>query len=83
MTTPDYTPLQNTNDIRLLILDPGLPSDDHVSCSLSVVSLDDQPEYEALSYAWGDPNDTGLVTCSNKRGRNDQSPCRTSTYPPS
>jgi hypothetical protein len=66
MTTPDYTPLQATNAIRLLILDPGLPSDDHVSCSLSVVSLDDQPEYEALSYAWGDPNDTRLVTCSNK-----------------
>jgi hypothetical protein len=66
MTTPDYTPLQATNAIHLLILDPGLPSVDHVSCNLSIVSLDDQPEDEALSYAWGDPSDTRCVACSNK-----------------
>jgi hypothetical protein len=30
-----------------------------VSIHLEVVSLDDNPEYDALSYAWGDPT----VTC--------------------
>lgn len=31
-----------------------------IHCTFSVVSLDDDPDYEALSYVWGDQND--LVT---------------------
>src|SRR5690242_4561884 len=31
-----------------------------IHCTFSLVSLDDDPEYEALSYVWGDQND--LVT---------------------
>jgi hypothetical protein len=43
--------------VRLLHLHPG-SNDDKVSCTLRVVSLDDKPEYEALSYVWGDASDT-------------------------
>lgn len=42
--------------IRLAHILPGRWSE-NVSCKLTVVSLDDKPSYEALSYAWGDPSD--------------------------
>src|SRR5947209_18101723 len=43
--------------IRLLLLRGGSGSDE-VDCDLLIVSLDDQIEYEALSYVWGDARDT-------------------------
>jgi hypothetical protein len=60
MTGYQYRALdQGKNEIRLIRLLPyeyyenalGLPP----MCSLFVVSLDQAPEYEALSYTWGDP----------------------------
>lgn len=42
--------------IRLIKLRPG-PDDAPVICSSSVVSLDDKPEYMALSYVGGSPLD--------------------------
>ncbi|KAF2501370.1 HET-domain-containing protein, partial [Lophium mytilinum] len=48
-------------EIRLLDLLPGLPLQP-IECELRVVALDDKPEYEALSYVWGDP--TRLTTVS-------------------
>jgi hypothetical protein len=41
--------------IRLLLLLPGLDHE-RISCKLFTASLNDNPEYNALSYAWGDPN---------------------------
>ncbi|KAF2146189.1 uncharacterized protein K452DRAFT_198130, partial [Aplosporella prunicola CBS 121167] len=38
--------------IRLLVLFPGRWTDP-LSCALSLVSLNDRPIYEAVSYAWG------------------------------
>lgn len=53
-----YTPLSvERREIRVALLHPGRWSDE-VSCELSTVSLDDGPVYEALSYVWGDPQDT-------------------------
>ena len=50
----DATPLnEGRNEIRLLTLDPGRLADD-IHCSLTRVSLDDENDYEALSYTWGD-----------------------------
>ena len=40
-------------ETRLVHLHPGRWLD-RIVCSLSTVSLDDDPEFEALSYAWGD-----------------------------
>lgn len=47
-------------EIRLLRVYPGR-YDEVVRCSLSVVSLDDRPEFEALSYVWGNAGDTWTV----------------------
>jgi hypothetical protein len=43
--------------IRLLSLRGGSGSDE-VDCDLLITSLDDQVDYEALSYVWGDASDT-------------------------
>ena len=42
------------NEIRVLTLHAGLWPDP-VRCSLRTARLEDNPYYEALSYAWGDP----------------------------
>lgn len=49
--TYHYTPLKQ-NEIRLLKILPG-SEDTTVSCHLKHYSLDDLPEYSALSYTWG------------------------------
>jgi hypothetical protein len=67
-TTYTYAPLDEARkQIRLLHLapkpdraadceDPAKVTDENrIHCSFSVVSLDDEQEFEALSYAWGDP----------------------------
>jgi len=46
-------PLRRENDIRLLILLPGVLNAP-VCCQLIATSLGAAPEYEALSYVWGD-----------------------------
>jgi hypothetical protein len=48
-----YPPLDaSKREIRLLKLDMSGPVND-IHCELQVASLDEQPEYEALSYTWG------------------------------
>lgn len=44
---------QDIREIRLVSLLPGL-WDDLISCVTRIVSLDQKPYYEALSYVWGD-----------------------------
>lgn len=51
-------------EIRLLRIYPGR-FDEVVRCSLSIVSLDNRPEFEALSYVWGDAGDTRTVFVDN------------------
>ncbi|KAF4628619.1 hypothetical protein G7Y89_g9533 [Cudoniella acicularis] len=52
-----YTPLDpnNNNQIRLLLLYPG-SAGDPIKCELFNTLLDPLPEYQALSYTWGDPS---------------------------
>lgn len=45
------------NDIRLVHLNPSQDERSHIVCSLTKVSLNDSPVYDALSYCWGDPTD--------------------------
>lgn len=53
-----YTLLDaSLHQIRLLHVPGGKPNDEF-NCTLSIASLDDQPEYEALSYVWGLETDT-------------------------
>ncbi|VUC32704.1 unnamed protein product [Clonostachys rosea] len=53
-TTFTYKRLESARNIRILRLEHGQVNDE-IKCSLEHVSLDgDYPEYEAISYAWGD-----------------------------
>ncbi|PMD67565.1 uncharacterized protein K444DRAFT_690361 [Hyaloscypha bicolor E] len=57
-----YTPLNNShNVIRLLHLKRASKERDEIQARSSLALLDDRPQYEALSYAWGDANDTRPV----------------------
>lgn len=53
-----------TGDIRVLSLLPGI-FDDPLRCSLAVEPIDQHPMYDALSYMWGNPSDTRLITVDN------------------
>jgi len=45
-------------EIRLIHLYPSDTDDDVVRIDLSTVSLDANPDYEAISYCWGEPTNT-------------------------
>lgn len=47
-------------EIRLVHLLPGAWQD-RVSCTLEVVTLNDKPRYETLSYVWGDTTGTSPI----------------------
>lgn len=54
-----WKPLDAVKDeIRLAILDPNGDIDQPASCTLTIVSLDSKPDFEAISYVWGDPEVT-------------------------
>lgn len=48
------------NEIRLLVLNPGLP-DEPIECSLEHYSANQAKPYEALSYVWGDTRDSSFI----------------------
>lgn len=54
----------NKRQIRLAYILPG--DSDPISISLNIVSFDDIPIYEALSYCWGDPRLTKSVLLNGK-----------------
>ncbi|KAH6721662.1 heterokaryon incompatibility protein-domain-containing protein [Leptodontidium sp. MPI-SDFR-AT-0119] len=49
-----YQEIPSENTIRILTLSPGPPGA-RLEGNLEFASLDDYPEYEAISYVWGDP----------------------------
>jgi hypothetical protein len=58
---PFYPPLSShKREIRLLRLQPGDETLE-LQCRLSVVSINSNPLYEALSYTWGDLNNTSSI----------------------
>lgn len=64
--TSIYTPLRREyREIWLASLKPGDPEDD-IQLSVSVISLDDDPKYDALSYVWGDLHDTYRISLSGQ-----------------
>lgn len=57
-----YARLDETRqEIRLVFLAPAANFDDEIRCTIRHVSLLDHPEYEAVSYAWGDATITRKV----------------------
>lgn len=56
-----------TDEIRLITLLPSDETSVGIECLLSHVSLSSKPDYEALSYAWGNQNeDIGAITLGGK-----------------
>ncbi|CAG8958801.1 hypothetical protein HYFRA_00011752 [Hymenoscyphus fraxineus] len=56
-----YKPLNvETREIRLVTILPG-DFDDEIHCTLSLASLDDPLDYEALSYVWGETGNPDLM----------------------
>ncbi|KAJ4301129.1 hypothetical protein N0V90_003219 [Kalmusia sp. IMI 367209] len=53
-------------DIRLVYVERG-DWHDEIKCRLDVVSLDSKPDFEALSYAWGDASQTRHICLGRKR----------------
>src|ERR1700712_5462344 len=49
----NYNAIETGNHIRLLCVNPG-EADDPIHCTIVHVNLDDSPDFEALSYVWGD-----------------------------
>ena len=49
--TKPYPSLSKATSIRVCVLSPGKPSD-QISCRLITLDLEDEPEFEALSYEW-------------------------------
>jgi Heterokaryon incompatibility protein (HET) len=72
MGTIQYTPLDpDKAEIRLIELLPRASnSSDQIErfpqCNLIHVSLLEEPEYIALSYTWGDPQDTQPITVGHR-----------------
>ena len=66
-----YAPLRPT-DIRLLVLDPGA-STDSLCGSLIIKQLDPGkdivPEYEAMSYTWGDQTNPDIISLHPAEGK--------------
>lgn len=60
-----YQPLSvQEREIRVLSLLPG-SWNDSIRCLLSTVSLDDDPEYDALSYVWGERDSMTLISVND------------------
>jgi hypothetical protein len=59
-----YEPLYGNHTIRLLCLCPGSEQSE-IRCYLKTVSLYGNSVYEALSYVWGDPQNTRRILCGN------------------
>ncbi|KAI9927022.1 hypothetical protein MW887_003403 [Aspergillus wentii] len=59
----EYFPLDSErNEIRLLTIFPSVWTKSTIRCSLEAVSLDDNPDFEAISYVWGDAsNKTDII----------------------
>jgi hypothetical protein len=59
-----YSPLDPTKrEIQIFILHPAKTRDDHLVCSLARTSLfHEAPQFETLSYCWGDLNTTKTIT---------------------
>ncbi|CAI6331667.1 unnamed protein product [Periconia digitata] len=62
-----YPPLHSTKDsIRVLKLHPGCARDT-IKCNLNTVAFSEKPEYEALSYAWGNSGSTKSIMVNGSR----------------
>jgi len=62
---PLYFPLLEGRIIRLVELIPGAWNDP-ISTRLFITELEHAPEYDAISYVWGDPSKTVPISCNGR-----------------
>jgi Heterokaryon incompatibility protein (HET) len=61
-TSYTYQPLDpEAQTIRLISLQPAPRFNSAIQCDLYHVALETKPQYEAISYSWGDPNVTSTI----------------------
>ncbi len=58
-----YEPLQGS-EVRLITIKPG-PFEHPIECRFEHISLDERPQFVALSYVWGHPKDTVSITLND------------------
>lgn len=51
-----YSPLADSKNIRLLKLQPSIDRSAPIECTMEEADISTAPEYEALSYVWGNPS---------------------------
>jgi hypothetical protein len=61
----EYDVLPRAESFRVAELLPGHNGDDTI-CRLHIAEWESTQEYEAISYAWGDPTSTALVYYEGK-----------------
>lgn len=67
MEAPSYRPLASSvGEIRLLVVEPAQSHGDPIVCQLQPCFLDDNPEFEALSYVWGTKGTGGTILIDGK-----------------
>lgn len=59
-----HAALPNDQSVRLLTLNPR-ENDAPLRGQLVPVNIEDATDYEALSYAWGDPAGTERIVCNS------------------
>src|SRR6266536_3059763 len=60
-----YQPLDPDGGIRVLILEPG-SNNAQICCRIVPENLNHNPEYKALSYEWGSPENSRTITLSGQ-----------------
>lgn len=50
-----YSPLEHPDSIRLIQLKPSKSPDSELFCTIITTRLKRKPQYEAISYVWGEP----------------------------
>ncbi|RDW65565.1 hypothetical protein BP5796_10257 [Coleophoma crateriformis] len=53
------------NTIRVINILPG-SANEKIACTVQHIQLNQEPQYEAISYCWGDPSPYGEILCDGK-----------------
>jgi hypothetical protein len=62
----DYDKLPDLNSLRVLELLSG-QNEDPIICRLHITDWNDPMQFEAISYAWGDPKFTATIVCDGHK----------------
>lgn len=66
MSSYDYDELPFESSFRVAELLPG-NANDQVICRLHAEEWNRKPQFEAISYAWGDTTDRSTILCNGKK----------------